>query len=136
MFATEGVAKQEGEKVDALIAAKPSAHKTHLRREGVEQSTRAQVLGDEDRFSKLGALRVVAVRKVCTSRLGRAMVVIEASGGFYPCCTASFLFSVILASTSLRISWVVPVLHRARLVYLKTTPLEFTMTEFTGRKAK
>src|SRR5262249_15168441 len=49
-FATDGVAKQERQKVQDLILAEPPAHEAHLRRQGLEQSVRAQVLSNEQRF--------------------------------------------------------------------------------------
>jgi hypothetical protein len=56
-FATDGVAKQEGQKVEDLILAEPATHQAHLGRHGLEQAVRAQVLRQEDRFGEPGGHR-------------------------------------------------------------------------------
>jgi hypothetical protein len=56
-FATDGVAKQERQKVQDLILAEPTAHQAHPLRHGREQSMCAQVLRQQDRFGEPGGHR-------------------------------------------------------------------------------
>jgi hypothetical protein len=56
-FTTDGIAKQQREKVHDLILAEPLAHEMHLGVERFEEAMTAQIASDEDAFSKPGRNR-------------------------------------------------------------------------------
>ena len=51
-FSADGIADQQGQKIDGFIAAEASSHQTDLLRKGLKQPLRRQVAGNDDDFSK------------------------------------------------------------------------------------
>jgi hypothetical protein len=62
-FATDGRAKQQRQKVEDLVATKPSPRQAHLSAEGFEKSLTAQIAGDKDNFGKPGGNRRLGSRR-------------------------------------------------------------------------
>jgi hypothetical protein len=56
---TDGIAKQEGEKVEGFIAAKAATDEVYLCGHGLEQAVRPQVLRQQNRFREPGGHRTL-----------------------------------------------------------------------------
>src|ERR1700676_2952868 len=51
-FPTDGIAWQQRQKIDGFIAAKASAHQTHLMGKGIQHPIAAEVASHDDDFGK------------------------------------------------------------------------------------